>query len=134
MAKLTNEQKHEIKQLYDDHKNKVADIAKAYRIEKAEVARIAVELGASPRRQSTFGVTRGVQSGQPQKKCPNCKRAAPIDAAKYCCFCGADIRTPSEKLIEKQQKLLQHFAFIPQAVRDESRDIILETIEYLKKA
>lgn len=131
---LTHEQKQEIKQLYDDRKNKVADIAEAFRIEKGVVARIAVELGATPRRPKTYGVSRDGQSGQSQKKCPNCKRAAPIDAAKYCCFCGADIRTPSEKLIEKQQKLLQHFAFIPQAVRDESRDIILETIEYLKKA
>ena len=56
MKKLTCEEKQEIKELYLNKSNKVADIAKAYGIQKRHVTDVAVEGGATPRKPNFYGV------------------------------------------------------------------------------
>ena len=128
---LTTEERSEITRLYIE-RHKVADIADAYGIDKSEVSRIAVENGASPRKPNYFGTGRKAVKQSKNKVCPNCKKTVSVAGAKFCCFCGADIRTKREILVEKQKRLLQYMTLLPEAVRDECRDTILATIEELK--
>lgn len=126
---LTTEERCDITRLYIE-RHKVAEIAEAYGIGKSEVSRIAVENGATPRKPNYYGI--GRKGKAKDKVCPNCKKTVAVAGAKFCCFCGADIRTKREILAEKQKRLLQHMILLPEAVRDECRDTILATIEELK--
>lgn len=126
MRFLTSDEKNGVLRLYEEGE-KVANIAKQYGIEKSSVSRIAVELGAAPRRPSYFGTKRNSV-----KVCPRCKKAVNVAGAKYCYHCGADVRSKRDILIEQNEALLKLFAFLPENSRDTFRDTILATIKELK--
>ena len=67
------------------------------------------------------------------KKCPNCHRKIEVKGAKFCCFCGSDIREEKDIIIEKIQSLFGKLVLLPVDMRDEAQTIIHETIVYIKK-
>lgn len=121
---MTTETKEKVAEMYRNKSNKVADIARALNISRGQVAAIAREMGCEPR------LVRG--KGK-YKICPRCKRKAEIKGALYCPYCGEDLRTEKELLINKAQILFSMLQPLPSSDKDTARDIINELISYLKK-
>lgn len=128
---MTQEQKREIYELYIDPSNKLRDIAQLYGLKQtSKVSQIAVEMGATPRRPNTFGKRLEKPT---TRKCSNCKSKIAIQNAKYCPFCGADIRTDGDILIDEMMALLSKLMIIPSSERDNFQLVLLNTIEYVKR-
>lgn len=122
---LTEATKQDIYELYLDHSNKVQSIADLYKIPRSTVCRIATELGAPERR--------------PRKKhatalCRNCKSNIGVVGAKFCPYCGADVRTVETKLIARIQEAMQKTIRLPEADRDSMQSLFIELQAYLKEA
>lgn len=111
---------------YQNHDIKAKDIEKKYHIDTRTLVGVVTGAGLPLRRPKLAGKRGGA------KVCPKCRRKVEQKGAKYCCFCGSDLRSPQELLIEKQEELLTHFDALPSTSRDVSREIILETINFLK--
>lgn len=67
------------------------------------------------------------------KTCPNCRRKIEVKGAKFCCFCGSDIREEKDIVIEKLQSLCGRIVLLPADMRDETQAIINEAIAYIRK-
>lgn len=128
MAKLTLEEKKEIMELYADRSNKAHDIAKAYGLDPRGLADIVIEMGGQTRRPRTKQGAR-----KKNKKCPKCHRVIELSGARFCPYCGNDIRTETEILIERATWLWQIVGIVGENDRDKARDIINELINHLKK-
>ena len=126
---MTEETKREILRDYENKNITVGEIATKYSIARSRVAKIAVEMGAQPRREKAFGKSHRNKV----KVCPKCKKRIEVRGARYCCYCGEDIRSNIDILIEKNEKLIQETMLLPQSVRDSFRDVLLANIEELKK-
>ena len=126
---MTEETKREILRDYENKNITVGEISTKYSIARSRVARIAVEMGAQPRREKAFGKSRGRKS----KVCPKCKKRVEVSGARFCYNCGADIRSDRDLLIEKNEHLLQELLMLPQGVRDLFRDVLMENIKQLKE-
>lgn len=127
---LTQEQKQAIYEDYKDRSKKVGDIAQKYRIMRGEVARIAVEMGAEPRKAKTFGVSR--KAGAAVRKCPKCHKVIEVKGARFCCFCGMDIRSNKERLIERIEGAMPVIAHLPANMRDDAQQLFIDIIKELK--
>ena len=127
--KLTEETKREISRLYANKENTVIEIANKYNINKSEVAQIAIEMGGQPRRSKAFGKRK---NGGKVKICPKCKKATDVKGARFCCYCGADIRSNIDILIERNEQLIKTLSQFPVNEREEIRDVILANIKALQ--
>lgn len=67
------------------------------------------------------------------KQCPACKKTIEVKGAKFCCFCGADIRSAAELIVEKVKRLTSIIQLLPSTSRDETMEILSEVTEYLEK-
>lgn len=130
---LTHEQKMAIFEEYKDPANRVDAIAKKYGIQRSKVAHIAVEMGAEPRMVKRFD-KKGAshQRGKDARICTKCGKSIDVKGAKFCCFCGADIRTSKEVAAEGLEKIRGLILYLPVNVRDEAQEAILNAIKELK--
>jgi len=123
---MTNETKKEIAALYADKTNKVHDIADAYHITTAQVAKIAIEMGLPPRRPKAMKENKS-------RKCPKCHSVIDLKGVKFCPFCGTDMRTERDILIEKlsiaQGVIIRG---LPAGDRDDVRDTLNAVVKYLR--
>jgi hypothetical protein len=126
---MTEETKRELLRDYENKNITVSEIAEKYGINRPKVAQIAVEMGAQPRREKVFGKKRGHKG----KTCPKCKKLIEVQGARFCYYCGADIRSNRDMLIEKNEELLQVVPQLPQNIRDIFRDVLLANIKELKE-
>jgi transposase-like protein len=131
MKILSEETKRELLRDYENKNITVEEIALKYGVGKAEVAKIAVEQGATPRREKTYGKSQ-VRKGK-GKACPRCKKLTEVKGARFCCYCGADIRSNKEILAEKNEELLRVVCQLPENVRDFFRDVLLANIKELRE-
>lgn len=123
--KVTIEQEDEICALYVDGSETNTQIAERYGVDNSTISNIAKRNGLalkSPKRGKVV-----------YKTCPHCRRTVKEEEAKFCCFCGANIQTELETIIEKQQKLARCVLHLSENMRDEAHAIITETINYLKR-
>lgn len=127
---LTQEQKQAIFAEYSNRENKVADIADKYGITRGEATRGAVEMGAEPRR-TNYG-TRWTKK-KAARVCPKCRKTIDVKGAKFCCYCGSDIRSNKELLIERAEKAFRNVQLLPANARDEMQTLLLDIIAELKK-
>lgn len=125
---LTEEIKMAICEDYKDKSNRVEDIAEKYSVQRAVVARIAVEMGAEPRASKRFGQKRASRT----RTCGKCHRQIDVKGAKFCCFCGADIRTSKELAVEGLKKAMKFVLHLPINERDEVQQSILHAIKELE--
>lgn len=125
---LTEETKMAICEDYKSRENRVEDIAEKYGLARGEVAHIAVEMGAEPRMSKRFG-TRRASTG---RTCHKCHKQIDVKGAKFCCFCGADIRTSKELAVEGLKKTLTFVLHLPINERDEAQQSILAAIKELE--
>lgn len=127
---LTEQQKKEIYELYIDPSNKVTDIASTYGVTPGAVTRTAYKLGA-PARLS--GGSHDVPKTRAAKKtCPNCKVALEIKGARFCYMCGSDVRSPKELLIERIVGIRSKFKLMPENVREELSQLLIDIQTELK--
>lgn len=126
---ISDETRRAIYKDYLDRANKVEALEQKYGVPRSAIARIAVEQGALPRKKS-FGKKR---NGDTAKVCPKCRRTIDIKGAKFCFYCGADLRSEKELLAERVEKVISLIRFLPQTERDEVQQILLSVIEELKK-
>jgi hypothetical protein len=127
---LTQEQKAELLKDYNDPANKLIDLAEKYRLQKGVITRIAVEQGAEPRRPQAYG--KKLKSKYVATVCPKCRKRIDVKGARFCCFCGADVRSPKEKVCEQLEQAMTLIQFLPDNRRDEMRDALLAAIRELR--
>lgn len=127
---ISDETRRAIYRDYLDRTNKVEALEQKYGVPRSAIARIAVEQGAPPRYSKRYGKKRGANTA---KICPKCRKTIDINGAKFCCYCGADMRSERELLAEKVEKVMAFIRFLPQTERDEVQQILLSVIEELKK-
>ena len=131
---LTPQQRKEIHDLYTDTSVKVKEIAKAYNIDPSTVCRVATEQGAVKRnpkiaehRNSYYKVRSAV------KKCERCKKQIPVQGAKFCPYCGNDIRSPKELLTHRINAFAPKIKYLPENSRDELQNLFIDLKAELAK-
>lgn len=67
------------------------------------------------------------------KKCGHCGAMVELRDAKYCPFCGHNIMTESEQLIEKLRDKISLLELLPSTERDDFRNVLLKAINYIKE-
>ena len=117
--KLTESQRQEIVNKYAEGVP-TKEIADAYGVDQSYVSALANKGGY---RRSGKYINRG-------KTCPNCKAKNP-PIAKYCMFCGGDVRDEKQILIEKVEALRVMTVFLPDSARSEADEITCMVLKYL---
>lgn len=123
---MTQETKRAI---YEEYNNgdKVKDIAARHGITASAVSHIAKKQGAGQRRPR-----KGDRGGE-AKVCPNCRRKITVMGAKFCCFCGADMRTEKDMLIERIRRGQEILSLLPSEVKDEVQRLFIDIEKELRK-
>lgn len=114
-AKLTEEQKLQLLKDYNAGV-RVSAIADTLGIAKSSVSRIAQAMGASAR----------LKVRDIAKICPKCRKHIEVKGAKYCCFCGADIRSTKELLVERITNSMSKLKYLPDDARDEMQKLLID--------
>ena len=104
---------------------KTKDIAERFEVSVPYVCRIAKGMGAGGR------ITKSARGGK--KTCPKCHRKIEVKDAKFCYYCGSDIRSAKDILIERVRKVADLISFLPAHAQDELRDVICDVIAELQK-
>ena len=91
----------------------------------SDISRLALRMGAEPRRKSA------VRSNI--KMCPKCHKKIDVAGAKFCYFCGTDIRSAAELLVSRIENVMNVISLLPESARDEMRGVLLDCIKELKK-
>lgn len=69
-----------------------------------------------------------------QRKCPKCGKAVERANARFCWYCGADVRSPKMVAIEMlDRSVLGNLELVTPAVRDEMAEAVRNTIKLLEK-
>ena len=113
--------------IYEAYVNgeKVTDIAEKFGRSPTKASRLAISMGATPRRRTT--PKEGV------KVCPHCHRKIALMDAKFCCYCGADMRTEKDRLIERIRKGMELMSLLPSEARDEAQRLLIDVEKELRK-
>jgi hypothetical protein len=106
--------------------DKVVDISEKYGILTSYVKKIATDMGATPRQKPH---TRA----QENKVCPKCRKKIEVNGAKFCPFCGTDIRSTRDILIERIDKARECLSMLPENARDEVCKLFVDIVAELKK-
>ncbi len=114
---------------YQNRENKVGDIAARYGIGRKDVTHIVIEQGGEPRRPNAIGK----RGGDKQKTCPHCRRRIAVQDAIYCCYCGGDMRSKRDLLVERAKRACGLIQFLPNNARDEMQQLLLDVIKELKE-
>ena len=130
VKKLTKEQENEVCKLYSDPTVKIRDIASAYGISTSVVCKTAIKLGAQPRNPNKAGTH---VKQKKTKICPRCKRHITVKDAIFCCFCGADIRSPKDLLIQRIAGAMSKVKFLPDGAREEVSQLFIDIKAELSK-
>ena len=104
----------------------VRDIAEMCGVTASAVSRIAKNMGAPVRRPK-------IKVGQTAKTCTVCKKVIEVSGAKFCCFCGTDIRSPREHLIERIESAMPILKYLPESVKDEVHTLFIDIRNELRK-
>lgn len=121
---MTQETKAEIAEMYSDKSNKVQDIAKQYGISYSRLLAIIKEFGIPPRRKPTNSKI---------KRCPQCHSGINVTGALFCPYCGSDIRTEDEKLIDRVVWLLSIIHKVGINDQDKAKCVLSDVLKKLRK-
>lgn len=105
---------------------RVADIAEMYGVDASTASYVAKVMGAPLRRPK-------VKLTVANKVCPTCKKSIEVKGAKFCCFCGADIRSPRELLIARIESVMPKLKYLPNDIRDDMHKLLIEIRNELSK-
>ena len=124
--KLTPEQENQLLADYRNPDITVQELSEKYGITDSCVSRYVRNAGEPLRRPKKK------QSGA-IKICPKCRKKIDTVGARFCPFCGSDIRSESEIIAEKIPKLTELYKFIPEENRDEYIQTLKRAAELLRK-
>lgn len=117
----------------------VAEIIKAYVDEKRSVDSIANEFKCAASTITKIMKRNGIATRRPGKKttklvCNHCRREIDLKDISFCPYCGKDIRTEEQLLIEDLQNSLGIIATsqVPSNSKDKIRNSLLEAIKWIK--
>lgn len=112
-------------------------IAEHYGTTASRVCRLVKQAGGAMRRpKSTY---KGVEVGTKREKtktvksCPKCRRKIDLSYARFCPYCGSDIRSEGELLAERLVNLADLALYIPDERRDELVKALNEAANMVKK-
>lgn len=128
IKKLTNSQREEIVKLYAEGVP-TKEIAEAYDIDRSYVSQLANRMGLRRKRKQKQESTEAETIGW-GKTCPHCKAKNP-QVAKFCVFCGADVRDERQILIEKIESLRAMILMLPDSAQGEADEITRMALKYL---
>lgn len=128
---ITQEQKNSIYEDYKDRSKTVREIAAKHGIAHINVTRIAVEMGAEPRLAKSYGKKKKAQRPT-ERVCPKCRKAIDVKGARFCPFCGSDIRSNKELLIERIENALPMISHLSVNMRDDAQKLFADIIKELK--
>lgn len=127
--------KKEIISMYNDRSIKVKEILETYKINNSQLCRILREENVPFRMPKNTGPRTNIKLG----KCPTCGKNLMASDAKYCCYCGCNVQTESDRLIERLGDLwaMVYPLFRPynkddDVLREKAILIINDVKEYLK--
>lgn len=122
---FTDEQIKDILGLYQDKSVKLADICNKHHVSLGTLMNI-VDENNIPRRQK---LSKRIKT----KKCGHCGAKVDLKGAKFCPFCGHNIMTESEQLIEELRDKISLLELLPSTERDDFRNVLLKAINYIKE-
>jgi hypothetical protein len=128
VTRFTQEERQAIFEAYNGRKKTLENIAKEFGTNRGSVVRIATQMGAVLRRPRKN--QNEVKNG---KTCPKCHKTIDIKGALYCCFCGADIRSEKELLIDRINGAMRKTLLCPEAIRDEMQRLFVDIKTELSK-
>jgi hypothetical protein len=126
VSKFTHEERQAIFEAYNDRSRTLENIGKEFGVPRGTIERIAIQMGASkrrPRKNTTATV----------KTCPKCHKRIEVKDAKFCYFCGADIRSEKELLIGRIHSAMRKTMLCPENVRDEFQRLFMDIKAELSK-
>lgn len=132
---LNEQQRKEILELYNDSSVGVKAIAEAYSIDPSTVCRIVKQEGASMRNPK-IGAAREKKAKRTTptvKTCGTCKKKVELPGAKFCPYCGTDIRSPKEMLIQRIIAFAPKVRYLPENCRDELQNLLIDVKNELAK-
>lgn len=129
VSTLSQEERQAIFEAYNDRSKSVAKIAKEYGISRTSLVRCVFEMGAKPRREKACKKNKEKIG----KTCPKCHKTIDVKGALYCCFCGADIRSEKELLIERINNAMRKTMLLPEGARDEVQRLFVDIKTELSK-
>jgi transposase-like protein len=131
---ITPQQRKEIHDLYTDANVGVKAIAEAYSIDPSTVCRIAVQEGATPRVPAIGeNRTKHHKKSSDVRKCKACGKNVDIAGAKFCPYCGNDIRSPKELLTQRINAFTPKIKYLPENCRDELQNLFIDIKAELSK-
>ena len=137
MKKITfsKDQTEELIKMYTDTTDEkytfpVSEILDTYQISLGVLNRILREQQVPFRRKKATGKRTNVH----HKKCEICKRFVTVKDALFCPYCGADVRSKSEKILSKLGDLwdIIYPNFESYDQKEECRKIMDEIANYIK--
>ena len=134
---LTPEKIAEICELYEDKSLTMKQLELLLGMNKTTIRKIALEHGCAtrePAKVGNVGTKKSTRESKVTCKCPNCHRKfEKVAFAKFCCFCGSDIRSKTQILAEDLEELTALVEYIPSQYRDKFRDTVLAAASELAK-
>ena len=131
---LTPQQRKEIYDLYADDSVGVKEIAETYSIDPSTVCRVAVQEGATLRNPKIGECRTGHRKKSSNiRKCKACGKNVDIAGAKFCPYCGNDIRSPKELLIQRMNAFAPKIKYLPENCRDELQNLLMDIRAELNK-
>ena len=126
---MTEEKVNAIVSDYKNPEIKVQDIYKKYSLNGTTLGKILRENNVSNRCPNKTGS----RAKTIKKRCSKCHRTIELKGARFCPYCGADIRSEKDLTIEKANKLFSMCCFLPESQRDEAQNTIRQICDYLSR-
>ena len=124
------DKKREIIDMYNDKSIKVSEILNTYNISSGTLNRLLRDEKVPFRLEKAAGKRTNVKI----KRCHICGESVMVKNASYCPFCGADVRSKSEKLALKLAELwsIIYPNFRKYEEKEEARKLFEEIKEYIQ--
>ena len=123
---ITEEMRKQIAEDYANRENGTVYLSKKWKMTAANILKIAEAEGVEPRMKKKRVTTNS------SKTCKKCHKAIEVKGARFCPYCGTDIRSESELLIEKLEKVIGLTVLLSDNDAEEARKIIGEAITFIK--
>lgn len=121
--------KKEIVAMYSDKSIPVSEILETYRISWKVLSRILKEEAVPFRSPKAAGKRSNVKLD----KCPVCHKSLMAKDARFCCWCGSDVRSEGDKLLDKLAELWTYiYPRIDYDTKEEAKKIFNDVITYIK--
>jgi hypothetical protein len=130
----THEEELAICEAYRDRNNTVLDIVDKFGLPDHRHLRKILDKYDVPPRNRYAPRKRHTSLQTVQRKCPECGKAIEQSGARFCWYCGADVRTPKMAAIEGLERcVLGNLELVTPAVRDEMAEAVRNAIKLLKE-